>query len=164
MSTPSAAGSWPPGPQGVFAHCRTWGLTTQSEHPRAPWSCPKRPCRNRRALAPQRIEAAPPAPVPRLLLPSASPFPCVRRGHLAAGGSDLADPRNGLREQFQTLADELRGEVGQPRDIAARPRKAGDEPAPNRIGSSEDNGEGSGRLLGGEGGDCASSLGQDRKS
>src|SRR5437867_5234147 len=76
--------------------------------------------------------------------------------------SDLADPRNGLREQFQTLADELRGEVGQPRDIAVRPRKAGDEPAPNRIGStSEDNGEGSGRLLGGEGGDCASSLGHD---
>src|SRR6266567_9547258 len=26
------------------------------------------------------------------------------------------------------------GEDGQPRDIAARPRQAGDEPAPNRIG------------------------------
>src|SRR6185436_8685201 len=53
--------------------------------------------------------------------------------------SDLADPRNGLREQIQTLADELRAEAGRPRDIAARPRKAGDEPAPNRIGSrSED--------------------------
>ncbi len=74
--------------------------------------------------------------------------------------SDPTDPRNGLLEQFQTLADELRGDVGQPRDIAARPRKAGDEPARNRIGSrSEDNGEGPGRLLGGQSLGCAS--GQD---
>ena len=42
--------------------------------------------------------------------------------------SDPTDPRNGLLEQFQTLGDELRAEAGQPRDIAARPRKAGDEP------------------------------------
>ena len=71
--------------------------------------------------------------------------------------SDPTDPRNGLREQFQTLADELRGEVGQPRDIAARPRKAGDEPVRNRIGGrSEDNGDSPGRLLGGQGGGCAS--------
>ena len=73
---------------------------------------------------------------------------------------DLNDPaaaRNGLLEHLQTLCDELRGEEGQPRDIAARPRKAGDEPAPNRIGSSsEHNGEGPGRLLGGQGGECAS--------
>src|SRR5713226_4618101 len=49
------------------------------------------------------------------------------------------------------------GEVGQPRDIAAWPRKAGDEPAPNRIGNtSEDNGDGPGRLLGGQGDGCAS--------
>ncbi len=41
--------------------------------------------------------------------------------------------------------------------MAARPRKAGDEPARNRIGSSsEDNGEGPGRLLGGQGLGCAS--------
>src|SRR5438445_13860906 len=32
----------------------------------------------------ERIEAAPPAPVPRPLLPSACPFPCVRRRHLVA--------------------------------------------------------------------------------
>ena len=44
---------------------------------------------------------------------------------------------------------------GQPRDIAARPRKAGDEPARNRIGSrTEYNGEGPGRLLGGQGMEC----------
>src|SRR5262245_14956898 len=44
--------------------------------------------------------------------------------------------------------------------MAARPRKAGDEPAPDRIvSSSDDNGEGAGRLLGGEGVGCAS--GQD---
>ena len=37
-----------------------------------------------------------------------------------------------------------------------------DEPASNRIGSrSEDNGEGSGRLLGGEGDDCVPSFGHD---
>src|SRR6185295_14449951 len=65
-------------------------------------------------------------------------------------------------EQIQTLADELRAEAGRPRDIAARPRKARDEPAPNRIGSrSEDNGEGSRRLLGGEGDDGVSSFGHD---
>src|SRR5215510_9630917 len=67
--------------------------------------------------------------------------------------SDPTDPRNGLRELFQTLGDELRAEAGEPRDIAARPRKVGDEPAPNRIGgNNEDNGEDPGRLLGGQGG------------
>ena len=66
-------------------------------------------------------------------------------------GSDPTDPRHGLPEQFQTLADEVRAEVGQPRGIATRPRKAGDEPAPNRIGSkSEDDGDGRGRLFGGQ--------------
>src|SRR4029450_9058463 len=44
--------------------------------------------------------------------------------------------------------------------LAPRPRQAGSEPAPNRIvSSSEDNGEGPGRLLGGEGLGCA--CGQD---
>ena len=42
---------------------------------------------------------------------------------LLDGDSDPADPRNSLREQFQTLADELRGKGGQPRDIAARSPK-----------------------------------------
>src|SRR5262249_52434859 len=66
--------------------------------------------------------------------------------------SDPTDPRHGLLKMFQTLADQLRGEAGQPRDIAARPRKAADEPARHRIGStSEDNGDGPGRLLGGQG-------------
>jgi hypothetical protein len=47
-------------------------------------------------------------------------------------------------------------------DNPARPRKAGDEPAPNRIGSrSKDNGEGSGRFLGGEWDACVSSFGHD---
>jgi hypothetical protein len=69
--------------------------------------------------------------------------------------SDPSDPGNSLLEQFQTLADELRGEGGQPRDIAARPRKAGDEPAQNRIGSSsENNGDSPGRLLGGQDGEA----------
>jgi hypothetical protein len=72
--------------------------------------------------------------------------------------SDPTEPRDGLREQFQTLADYLRGGGGgQSRDIAARPRKAGDEPVGNRIGSTkEDNGYGPGRLLGGQGLGCAS--------
>ncbi len=79
-----------------------------------------------------------------------------REGTWLPEDSDPTDPRNSLLEQFQTLADELRGEKGQPRDIFARPRKAGDEPARNRIGdSSEDNGEGFGRLLGGQGLGCA---------
>jgi hypothetical protein len=46
--------------------------------------------------------------------------------------------------------------MDQPRDIAARPRKAGDEPARHRIGSTnEDNGHGPGRVLGGQGLGCA---------
>ena len=70
--------------------------------------------------------------------------------------SDVTGSRNGLFEQFQTFADELRGDDGRPRDIAARPRKASDEPARNRIASSsEHNGEGPSRLLGGQGGGCA---------
>src|SRR5262245_12269324 len=152
MGTPSAAGSLPPAPRGDFAHRKTWCLAAQSEHPRAPWSCPRRPCRYRRDLAPQRIEAAPPAPVPRLLLPSAGPFPWFVGGTWLPEDSDPTDPRNGLRELFQTLADELQAEAGHPRDIAARPRKAGDEAARNQIGSnSEDNGDSVGRLLGGQG-------------
>src|SRR6266567_3267575 len=47
------------------------------------------------------------------------------------------------------------GEDGQPRDIAARPRQAGDEPAPNRIGPSEDDRDRPGRLLDGHGGGSA---------
>jgi hypothetical protein len=72
--------------------------------------------------------------------------------------SDQTDLRNGLLDLFQTLADELRTEVGQPREIAARARKAGDELVRDRIGSrSENNGEGLRRLLGGQGGGGASS-------
>jgi hypothetical protein len=42
------------------------------------------------------------------------------------------------------------------RDIAARKRKAGDEPGRHRIEHrSEDNGNGPGRVLGGESGGCA---------
>src|SRR5262249_33243739 len=74
--------------------------------------------------------------------------------------SDQTDARNGLREQFQTLADEVRAEVGHPREMAAGPRKAGDEPEPNRIGNKrEDNGDCPGRLFGGQSGACA--WGQD---
>ena len=59
---------------------------------------------------------------------------------------------NGLLEQFQRLADELLLDEGQARDIAAGPRKAGDESVLNRTGStSEDNGDGPGRVLGGQG-------------
>jgi len=59
------------------------------------------------------------------------------------------DSRNGLLEQLQAFGDCLRGEEGQPRDVAARARKAGDKPAPNRIGgSSEDDGDRPGRVLG----------------
>src|SRR4029434_3874318 len=44
-----------------------------------------------------------------------------------------------------------------PRNIALRPRKAGDEPVRNRIDhSSEDNGDRPSRLLGGHGGGCGS--------
>src|SRR5262245_17158287 len=86
MGTPSAIGSLLPVPASVFAHRITWGLTSRREHPFAPWSCPRRPYRNRRDLAPLRLEAAFRAPALRLLLPSGCLFPCVRRQHLAARG------------------------------------------------------------------------------
>ena len=67
--------------------------------------------------------------------------------------SDPTDPRNGLLEQFQALANQLWGEGGLARDIAARPRKAGDESVRNRIDSRrEDNGDSRGRLPGGQSG------------
>jgi len=63
---------------------------------------------------------------------------------------DPIDPRNGLLEQFQPLADEFRGDEGEPCDIAARPRQATDEPVRYRIANStEDNRDGLGRLAGG---------------
>jgi hypothetical protein len=76
--------------------------------------------------------------------------------------SDLADPRNGLREQFQTLADELRIEAGQP--VILPPGRARLVTSPLATGSAAEAktiGEGSGRLLGGEGDGCASCCGHD---
>jgi hypothetical protein len=50
---------------------------------------------------------------------------------------------------------EFRRQSGRPRDIATRPRNAGDEPVRNRVTSrGENNGDSLGRLLGGEGGGC----------
>jgi hypothetical protein len=61
------------------------------------------------------------------------------------------NPRNGLREIFQALADEVRIEIRQPRDIATRSRKASDQPGRNRIGNrAEDDRNNRGRLLGGQ--------------
>ena len=69
---------------------------------------------------------------------------------------DPTDPRNGLLELLQAFADQLRGQEGQAGNIAARVRKAGDEPARDRISScGEDNGDGTGRLLCGQGRGCA---------
>jgi hypothetical protein len=42
--------------------------------------------------------------------------------------SNPTNPGNGLPEQFQALANQLRGEDGHPREIAAWMLKAGDEP------------------------------------
>ena len=71
--------------------------------------------------------------------------------------SDATHLRNGLLEQFQRLADDLLLDEGQTCDIAAGPRKAGDEPLRHRIANgSEDDGEGRRRLLGGQSGEGAS--------
>lgn len=59
--------------------------------------------------------------------------------------------RDGLREILQALADEVCVEVGQPRDIATRPREAGNQPGRNRIGDRrEDDGNDRCRLPGGQ--------------
>ena len=69
---------------------------------------------------------------------------------------DPGDPRDGLPEKLQMFRDYVRADEGQARDIAARPRKAGDEPVRNRIGSTkENNGDGPGRLFGRHGVGCA---------
>ena len=61
---------------------------------------------------------------------------------------DPTDPRHGVLELLQALADKLWVKAGKAGDIAARPREAGDESAPNRIAdASEDNRDGRGRLL-----------------
>src|SRR5262249_6062137 len=55
--------------------------------------------------------------------------------------------RNGLLEQLEALADQLRGKRGQPREVAGGPCEALDEPARHRIaGSGEDDRDGPGRL------------------
>src|SRR5262249_27700572 len=52
---------------------------------------------------------------------------------------------------LHTVADELRSEEGQPRDIAARPRKTADEPTLDGIRPRrEDDGNGAGHSLGGQ--------------
>jgi hypothetical protein len=72
--------------------------------------------------------------------------------------ADPGDPGHGLLELFQTLADELGVDVGRSREIAARPREGRDEAVRDRIGSRrEDNGDGPGRVLGGQGCGRASS-------
>src|SRR5262245_51437450 len=72
--------------------------------------------------------------------------------------SDPTDPRHGLLELFQTLADQLPVDLAQSLDIVARSRKAADEPARHRIGNtSEDNRDGPGRLLSGQGRGCVPS-------
>ena len=76
--------------------------------------------------------------------------------------SDETDPRHGLLEQFHQLADQLRSDGGQPRDIAARPRQARDEPLGYGIaGSTENNGEGRRRSFGGERAECATGAHDD---
>src|SRR5262245_29618305 len=64
--------------------------------------------------------------------------------------SNPIDLRNRLLEQFQVFANEIgAGKARQPREIAARPRKAGDEPARDRIDrTSKNNRYGRGSLLG----------------
>jgi len=58
---------------------------------------------------------------------------------------------------FQTLADELRKDDGQPRDVAARPGKGRDELGRHRItGIAENNWERPGCLLGSQGGGSTS--------
>jgi hypothetical protein len=71
---------------------------------------PERPCRDFRCL--QHVSVC-----------------AFAHGTWLSEDSDPTDPRNDLRELFQTFAHEFRREHGQPRDIAARPRKAVDEPA-----------------------------------
>lgn len=50
----------------------------------------------------------------------------VRDGIRLQQNGDPIDARNGVPEQFQPLADQLRGDEGKPRDIAARSRQTAD--------------------------------------
>src|SRR5262249_43274371 len=86
----------------------------------------------------------------------------LRKGIWLQEKRDSTDTRNGLFEQFQTLADQFREKHGRSRDITAWPRQAADETARHRIANSiEDNGEASGSLLGGQGSGCAAGRHKD---
>lgn len=64
--------------------------------------------------------------------------------------SDATDPRKRLLELFQSLADQVEADAGHSRDVSARAREAGDEPALDRISHSyKDDGDGPSCLLGG---------------
>src|SRR6476659_4633514 len=79
----------------------------------------------------------------------------------SAASGDPTGPRHGFLEQFQPLADKVVKGDGKPCDVTAWPRQVGDEALCYRItSSSEDDGDSRRRLLGGYGGECASS-GQD---
>ncbi len=67
----------------------------------------------------------------------------------------MTEAGNSPLELLQTFSDQVWNEQGQPGDIATGLRKAGDQPVRHRIGSSsEDDWEGSRRLLGGQRGGC----------
>src|SRR6478736_8633874 len=79
----------------------------------------------------------------------------------SAASGDPTGPRHGFLEQFQPLADKVVKGDGNSCDVTAWPRQVGDEALCYRItSSSEDDGDSRRRLLGGYGGECASS-GQD---
>ncbi len=66
----------------------------------------------------------------------------LENGHPGGLGGDLF-------EQFQLLPHQLRGNTGQPGDVAAGPGKAGDEALGNQVaGDGDDDGDRAGRLLG----------------
>jgi len=99
---------------------------------------PQRPCRDFCAFQ----------PVPFRELPDFTWLP---------EDSDPTDPRNACLSRSRHLPINSPTRLDNPVNIAARPRKAVDDPCRNRVANSdEDNREGPGRLLGGEGPECAS--------
>ena len=60
---------------------------------------------------------------------------------------DACDARRDLLKQFQPLAGHRRLKIGEPSDVAARPRKARNESVANRIGNDRENDGNGARLL-----------------
>ena len=157
MSTPSEAGSWPPVHKASSLTVEHGGCQhSQSARARS-GHVREGPVEVLRTSRLNHLQPHTECPRRDVCCVESVLLGTVGHGIWLQKQGDATHLRNGLLEQFQRLADDLLLDEGQTCDIAAGPRKAGDEPFRHRIANgSEDDGEGRRRLLGGQSGEGAS--------